>query len=170
MKSGVYLIVFLLIIPVQASLMDHLSVGGIKPDLAMSIIYAVGLLASPAEAAVAGMGLGLVQDIGSAGLLGFTGFTLGLVGLLAGLLGRQVLNIASPSNFIFLFSFSLAQGVLTALLVQLFYGSMPFFSTFFSRMVPQALYAGILGVILLRLINRRNVLGLLRRRSRNKEF
>ena len=72
--------------------------AGIKPDLALVVLFIIGLLTGPAEAALAGMGIGLLQDIGSASLLGFSGFTRGLVGLGAGLLGTRVLDIASPAD------------------------------------------------------------------------
>lgn len=168
MKARVYVIIFLLLVPIQAGLFGRL--GDFRPDLGLAVLYIIGLLAGPAEAALAGIGIGMLQDIGSAGLLGFSGFTHGLIGILAGLLGRQVLNIASPTNIIFIVLFSLIEGALTAALLQLVYGSVPFFSMFFSRMVPQALCTGLLGIVLLRYMNRRNILGWLRRRSRGKEF
>ena len=108
MKPRIYLIILLLIIPIQASLFSPLSLAGIKPDLALAVIYIIGLLTGPGEAALAGIGIGLVQDIGSASFIGLNGFTRGLIGLFAGLFGKRVLDISSPSNFILLAAFSLA--------------------------------------------------------------
>jgi rod shape-determining protein MreD len=101
MKPRVYLMMLLLIIPVQASLFSPLSLAGIKPDLPLALIYIIGLLTGPTEASLAGMGIGLVQDIGSASLIGMNGFTRGSSASRAGFLGRRVLDIASPSNVIF---------------------------------------------------------------------
>ncbi len=109
MKPRVYFAIALLVIPVQATLFTPLSIAGIKPDLPLVLIYIIGLLTGPAEAALAGIGMGLVQDIAGASLLGLTGFSRGLVGLAAGFLGRRVLDIASPSNIVFLSAFSLAE-------------------------------------------------------------
>jgi len=81
MKGPVYLAILLLIIPVQAALFSHLSLGGIKPDLPLALIYVIGLLTGPTEASLAGMAMGLVQDIGSASPLGMNGLTRGLIGL-----------------------------------------------------------------------------------------
>ena len=64
------------------------------------------------------MAVGLVQDIGSASLLGMCGFTPGLVGLAAGVLGRRVLDIASPMNVIFIAAFSLIEGTAIAMFMQ----------------------------------------------------
>jgi hypothetical protein len=54
MKPRIYFIILLLIIPVQASLLSPLSLAGIKPDLALAVLYIIGLLTSPGEAALAG--------------------------------------------------------------------------------------------------------------------
>jgi rod shape-determining protein MreD len=169
MKPRVYLMMLLLIIPVQASLFSPLSLAGIKPDLPLALIYIIGLLTGPTEASLAGMGIGLIQDIGSASLIGMNGFTRGLIGLGAGFLGRRVLDIASPSNVIFLAAFSLMEGVVISMFMQIFYGTVPFFSMFFTRMVPQALYTGLLGTLMLRIISNKNVATQLIRRSLQKE-
>jgi len=128
MKPLVYFTILLLIIPVQAGLLEPLSLGGIKPDLALALLYIIGLLTGPQEAALAGMAIGLVQDIGNASFIGFSGLTRGLIGLSAGLLGRRVLDLTSPSNSIFLAAFSLLEGIFSALLQQMFYGSVHLFS------------------------------------------
>lgn len=169
MKPHVYLMMLLLVIPVQASLFSPLSLAGIKPDLPLALIYIIGLLTGPTEASLAGMGIGLVQDIGSASLVGMNGFTRGLIGLGAGFLGRRVLDIASPSNVIFLAAFSLMEGIVISMFMQIFYGTVPFFSMFFSCMVPQALYTGLLGTLMLRFISNKNVATQLVRRSLQKE-
>ncbi|OGW37489.1 MAG: hypothetical protein A2010_06980 [Nitrospirae bacterium GWD2_57_9] len=169
MKTRTYLAILLVIIPVQASLFSPLSLAGIKPDLAIALIYIIGLLTGPTEACLAGMAVGLVQDIGSASLLGMNATTLGLAGVGAGYLGRRVLDIASPMNVIFLASFSLMQGLVISLFLQTFYGAVPFFSLLITRLVPEAVYTGLLGTFLLRFMNRRNVMSLLMRRSLLKE-
>jgi rod shape-determining protein MreD len=169
MKPRVYVLLLLLIIPVQATVLNPLSFGGIKPDAALAALYCIGLLTGPGEAALIGMALGLVQDVGSAGLIGLAGFTRGLIGLLAGVLGRHVLDIASPSNILFIAVFSLAEAVFIALFLQVFQGSVPFFSLLFTRMLPAALYTGILGYLMLRLLAKKSVLAALRRRSLQKE-
>jgi rod shape-determining protein MreD len=170
MKPRIYFIIFLLIIPVQASLFSHLSLGGIKPDLALASIYIIGLLTGPREAALAGIGIGLIQDIGTASFIGLNGLTHGLVGLFAGIVGRRVLNILSPLNFILVAAFSLAEGLFIALFMQVIYGSVPIFSMFFTSMLPQALYTGVLGILLLRFIGSRNVLNMLKRHALQKEL
>jgi rod shape-determining protein MreD len=170
MKPHVYFLILLLIIPVQAGLLDLLSLGGIKPDLALALIYIIGLLTGPMEAALAGMAIGLIQDIGSASFIGLSALTRGLIGLSAGQLGRQVLDLTSPSNSVFLAAFSMLEGICIAVGLQLSYGSVPFFTLIMERVLPQALYTGVLGVVLLKLLGGKDVLPALIRRDVQKEL
>lgn len=169
MKPWVYLVVLLLIIPIQASLLNPLSIGGIKPDIALAVLFIIGLITGPAEGAFAGMSIGLLQDIGSASLLGFTGLSRGMAGLLSGLLGRKVLDIDNPMIVLFLVALSVAEGIFTALFLQTTYGAVPFLSLLTGRIVPQALYTGLFGLLLLQLVKKKNVITALRRRELQKE-
>ena len=169
MKPRVYFTILLLIIPFQASLIEPISLGGIKPDLTLAVLYIIGLLTGPTEAALAGMAIGLVQDVGSASLIGFSGMTRGLEGLAAGLLGSRVLDLSSPVIVVFLAAFSLAEGILISLFLQVTYGDVPFLSMLGQRMLPQALYTSILGLLLLQLIRKKNIFPLLMRRDFQKE-
>lgn len=165
MKPVVYVLLMLFVIPFQASVLDLIPLDAARPDAALAAIYCIGLLTGPVEAALAGMAVGLLQDVGSASLLGFCGFTRGLIGLGAGMLGRHVLDLASPSNIIFIAAFGLAESVLIAVVLQVFYGSVPFFGLFFSRMLPSALATGALGYFMLRLVSKKGVRAALTRRS-----
>ncbi len=169
MKLRVYLAALLLIIPVQATLFNPISLAGIRPDLGLAVVYIIGLLTGPLEACLAGMALGLVQDIGSASLLGLNAFTRGMVGVAAGYLGTRVLDISSPSNIVFLSAFSLAEGIFIALFMQVYYGSVPLLSIILMRLLPQAVFTGLLGTFMLRFMDRKKVMTLLMRRSLLKE-
>ncbi|MDA8424286.1 MAG: hypothetical protein M0Z89_13260 [Nitrospiraceae bacterium] len=169
MKPWVYLVVLLLILPVQAGLLNPLSIGGIKPDIALAVVFIIGLITGPVEGAFAGMSIGLLQDIGSASLLGLTGLSRGMVGLLSGLLGRRVLDIDNPMIVLFLVALSMAEGLFIALFLQTTYGAVPFLSLVAGRIVPQALYTGLCGLLLLHLTKKKNVLTALTRRELRKE-
>lgn len=169
MKLPVYFIALLLIVPVQASLLEPFSVGGIKPDLGLALLYGVALLTGPLEGALFGIALGLMQDIGSADLIGFTAFTRGLIGLLAGLLGRHLLDLVNPSNIMFIALLSMTDGLFTLFFLQFFYGSVPFFTLLFTRTLPLAVYTGVVGYVLIRILTSKKVLAVLKRRSLQKE-
>jgi rod shape-determining protein MreD len=170
MKAWVYLVILLLMVPVQATLLNPLSIGGIKPDLALALLFIIGLIAGPVEGAFAGMGMGLIQDIGSASLIGFTGLSRGLVGLLAGLLGRRVLDIDNPVIVLFLVALSVAEGIFITLFMQTTYGAVPFFSLVAGRIVPEALYTGLFGLLMLHVTKKKKVLALVKRQDIQKEL
>lgn len=169
MKPGVYLLIMLLLIPLQASLTATLSIFGTAPDLALFIVYAIGLLTSPREGLFAGVAVGIVQDIHAGGYLGLTGFTRGVIGLMSGMLGRRVLNVANMTNAIFLTVFSLAEGVIIAIFMQIYHGDVPFFGIFFGKLLPRAVYTGLLGAILMRRANDRNIRALIMRKGVGQE-
>lgn len=169
MKPGVYVIVLLLIIPLQASLFDPVSIAGVKPDLGLAVLFLIGLLTGPVEGTLAGMAIGITQDIGSGSVLGLAGITRGLAGLAAGLLGRRVLDYKSPSNSIFLVLFALLEGLAIAIFMQVFYGAVPFFRLLVGRILPQAVYTGLLGFAMLQMLGRKNLIAALQRRTTYKE-
>jgi rod shape-determining protein MreD len=166
----VYLIILLVLTPLQASLFSPLSLGGITPDLGLAVLYCIGLLSGPVEAAFAGIAMGLLQDVGSASLIGFSGLTRGIVGLSIGFLGRRVLDIQSPSNVVFLVVFSLAEALLAAVFLDITYGTIPLAGLFFGRMIPRALTTALVGYGLLRLVTNRQALAWIRRRELQKEL
>jgi rod shape-determining protein MreD len=170
MKPRLYVIVFLLLLPLQASLFGPLALGGATPDLGLAVIYCVGLLTGPMEGALAGIAIGLLQDVGSASLIGFSGFTRGLAGIFTGLLGRRVLDVRSPSNIIFLFIISLADSLFSALFLEITYGSVPVVGLFFGRAILRAATTALAGYGILRLITGKHVLAWIRRRELQKEF
>ncbi len=169
MKPWVYGIILPFLVPLQASLLGPLSLGGIAPDLGLAVLYCIGLLTGPVEAAFAGTALGLLQDIGSANLIGFSGLTHGFAGLLAGFLGRRVMDIRDPSNLVLIALFSLAESVFAALFLETLYGSVPFFGLFFGRMLPRALTTAVAGYGILRLATSKRSLALITRREIQKE-
>jgi rod shape-determining protein MreD len=169
MKGLVYVAFLALLLPVQAGLLALFAIGDVRPDLGLAAVFIIGLLTGPAEATVAGIGIGLLQDIGSASLLGFTGLTHGLVGLGAGLIGTRVLDRSNPFIVIFLALFSVLEGIAISIFLQVTCGDVPFFTLLFSRFIPQAAYTGVLCLILLRIVDRRGVLPLLKRQDIGKE-
>ncbi len=169
MKPRVYVVLAVLLPPLQASLFAPLSIAGITPDLGIIVLYAIGMLTGPFEAALAGIGLGLLADLGSASFLGYTALSRGLVGLFMGILGRQVLDIASPSNILFLAAFVIGEGIFHALFIEVVHGSVPFFRLLFVHLLPNALATGVLGIVLFKAIHSRRTLEALTRRELGRE-
>ena len=112
MKFLFYLMLVLLLVPLQTTLLPHLSVWNIKPDLGLVAAAFVGLLAGELEGLLVGLAIGWVLNLFSAGELWLSLLTNGGVGLLAGFLGRQVSHVTSISLGVGLLLVSLASGLL----------------------------------------------------------
>ena len=115
MKFLLYLILVLLLVPLQTTLLPHLSVWNIKPDLGLVAAAFVGLFAGEMEGLLVGLAIGWVLNLFSAGDLWFSLLTNGGVGLLAGFLGRQVSHVTSTSLGAGLLLVSLASGLLATM-------------------------------------------------------
>ena len=85
MKYLFYLILVLLLVPLQTTLLPHLSVWNIKPDLGLVAAALVGLFAGELEGLLVGLAIGWVLSLFSAGELWLSLLTNGGVGLLVSL-------------------------------------------------------------------------------------
>ena len=82
MKFLLYLVLVLLLVPLQTTLLPHLSVWNIKPDLGLVAAAFVGLFAGELEGLLVGLAIGWVLSLFSAGELWLSLLTNGGVGLL----------------------------------------------------------------------------------------
>ena len=93
MKLLLYLGIVLLLVPVQTTLLPHVSLWGVKPDLGLVIAAVIGLVAGELEGLLVGVAIGWVLSLYSAGEVWLSVVTTGGAGLFAGLLGRQVAQV-----------------------------------------------------------------------------
>jgi len=154
MKFLIYLILVLLLVPVQTTLLPHLSVWNIKPDMGLVVAALVGLFAGELEGLLVGLTIGWVLSLYSAGELWLSLLANGGVGLLAGFLGRQVSQVTS---------FLLGGILLLVSLVSGLFAAMSFKGLDMSQMwwmvesivVPQACFDGAVGAGFYWLLSRR---------------
>lgn len=154
MKFLLYLILVLLLVPVQTTLLPHLSVWNIKPDLGLVAAAFVGLFAGEMEGLLVGLAIGWVLNLFSAGELGLSLLTNGGVGLLAGFLGRQVSQVTSISVGVGLLAVSLASGLLAAATFKTLDLSQVWWMVE-SIVLPQACFDGLVGAGLYWLLSQR---------------
>ena len=144
MKFLIYLILVVLLVPLQTTLLPHLSVWGVKPDLGLVAAALVGLFAGELEGLLVGLAIGWVLNLFSAGELWLSLLTNGGVGLLAGFLGRQVSRMTSISLGLGLLLVSLVTGVFAVLNFQHFDGAQMWWMIQ-SIVFPQACFDGVVG-------------------------
>ncbi len=161
MKFLLYLILVLLLVPLQTTLLPHLSVWNIKPDLGLVAAALVGLFAAELEGLLVGLAIGWVLSLFSAGELWLSLLTNGGVGLLAGFLGRQVSQVTAISLGAGLLLVSLASGLLAAMSFKGFDGSQMWWMVQ-SIVFPQACFDGVMGAGFYWLLSRRFDLNRLR--------
>ena len=161
MKFLLYLILVLLLVPVQTTLLPHLSVWNIKPDLGLVAAALVGLFAAELEGLLVGLAIGWVLSLFSAGELWLSLLTNGGVGLLAGFLGRQVSQVTAISLGTGVLLVSLASGLLAAMSFKGFDMAQMWWVVQ-SIVFPQACFDGVMGAGFYWLLSRRFDLNRLR--------
>jgi hypothetical protein len=161
MKFLCYLILVLLLVPLQTTLLPHLSVWNIKPDLGLVAAALVGLFAAELEGLLVGLAIGWVLSLFSAGELWLSLLTNGGVGLLAGFLGRQVSQVTSISLGAGLLLVSLGSGLIAAMSFKGFDMAQMWWMVQ-SIVFPQACFDGVMGAGLYWLLSRRFDLNRLR--------
>ena len=154
MKFAIYLILVLLLVPLQTTLLPHLSVWNVKPDLGLVAAVLVGLFAGELEGLLVGLAIGWVLSLFSAGELWLSLLTNGGAGLLAGFLGRQVSQMTSVSLGLGLLLVSLVSGAFAALNFQHFDGSQMWWMIE-SIVFPQACFDGVVGGALYWILSQR---------------
>jgi LytS/YehU family sensor histidine kinase len=94
MKALIYFAVIVGLVPVQSVLLSHISLWGVKPDLGLVAVCLIGLLGGELDGLLVGLALGWAMSLFSAQDLISSAVIKGAVGFLAGLAGRQVVNLS----------------------------------------------------------------------------
>ena len=152
MKYLLYVLVILVVVPFQVVLSDRLTAFGVHPDLAFIAICLIGLQAGELDAMAVGLALGLTQDLFSGGPHWENLWLKPLVGLLAGLASRNVINLTLVFSLGLLMALSIFSGSVMYLLKSLQGPGVDFFAAAQGIILPQAFYDAAIGVFLLKLL------------------
>lgn len=106
-----YSALILLLVPIQTTLLPHLAIWDIKPDLGLVLAALIGVLAGELEGLIVGLAMGWILNLYSAGDLWLNLVTTGGTGLFAGLLARQVAEITPTIVAVGLLCLSLLGGL-----------------------------------------------------------
>ena len=120
MKNALLIIIVLLIIPFQSSLVNSISLWGVKPDIIFIFVYAIGLTYNEEKAMLMGAGLGLAADIFSGGPLGMNFLSKAATGFAAGALGRRILNMQLRLQILVIFFVTMLEVMLQITLLSVF--------------------------------------------------
>jgi rod shape-determining protein MreD len=133
----------------QATLLDPISVDGVRPDLYLLLVFFLSPRVSPEVATIQGFAIGLCQDALSGGPLGLRAFAYTFLGFMTALLSHD-LHIEKPlAQFWLLLAGAAGAGVLTFALLTFFVGVLPLLPVL-RVIAPEAVYTALFGFLLLR--------------------
>lgn len=112
MKWVYRILIFLIFMPVQTLIMEHLRIGGIKPDLALVLVFVQGWAFGEVNGLFWGLALGSLVDFFSTGVLGVNFILKVSVGFVSGILGKSLLNLAVWINSFFIFFISVLHDIM----------------------------------------------------------
>jgi rod shape-determining protein MreD len=134
----------------QAALLGPISVGGVRPDLFLLLVFFLSPRVSPEVATFQGFAIGLCQDALSGGPLGLRAFTYTLLGFVTAWLSHDLYTEKPLPQFWLLLAGAAGAGVLTLALLTFFVGFLPLLPALWVA-APEALYTAVIGFLLLRL-------------------
>ena len=152
MKVAAYIALVLLVIPIQIVLLDRISIAGIRPDLALVTVCLIGLYRGEMETVLAGLAMGFAQDLFSGGALWGNLCLKPVLGLMAGLASRNLVNLTWAFVLALMLGLSVLSGSVMYLLKSLTGSGANFFLAVRGIILPQACYDAILGLATLKLI------------------
>ncbi len=143
MRHMVYLALALGLVPVQSTVLDHLSIAGVRPDLCLVAVSLIGFFGGMADGVLMGALLGFEQDLFSAGEAWVSVITKAVIGLSGGLVARYVAHVTPVTVAPMMVGLSLCSGM-----AFLFAGAggPDAMTAVQAILAPQALLDGVVGV------------------------
>jgi rod shape-determining protein MreD len=106
MKAILYGVFILIIVPIQATILHHIAIGGVRPDLCLAITCLIGYVIGERHGLLLGLAVGFMQDLVSAGDMWINFLSKGVCGFVAGLVGRHLVQTTSLSFLVLVLSLS----------------------------------------------------------------
>ncbi len=139
----------LLCATVQTVLLGPATVGGVRPDLFLLLLFFLSPRMTAEAATVQGFLLGLCQDALSGGPLGLRAFAYSLLGFLAARLSHDLYTDKPFAQCWLLLAGCTATGALSLALLSFFLVAPPILPTFLWVILPEAVYTAALGFLIL---------------------
>jgi rod shape-determining protein MreD len=147
-----YTMLVLVLVPIQVGLGSRISIAGVNPDLPLIAVCLIGLFVGEMEALWVGVALGFTQDLLSGGLFWGNLCLKPVIGLLAGLASRSLVNLTAKFAFALLFALSIFSGAIMFALKSMSGAGADFFVLAREIILPQACFDAVLGVAVFKLI------------------
>lgn len=145
MKPILYVLGIIGVILLQTTLLNSITIMGIKPDLALIVVYFVGLFGGEIRGAVTGLALGYLMDLLSGGGWGIHLATKPTLGFLAGRLGRTLVNVKVVFTGMIISLCSVVQGLIFLLVSYFIMAPENPVALLSHTILLQAIYDGVVG-------------------------
>lgn len=132
----------------QVGLAPYLSIGGVVPNFMLLVVVTLALVEGPSAGAIAGFASGLLFDLLGSGPVGPMILVLTLAGYLAGLMHEKMFAEGWLLPLTVLAIASLSAEVAYGLILNLLGVGGPFWLSFFTKMLPAAVYNTALAVLI----------------------
>jgi cell shape-determining protein MreD len=155
MSKVLWAAVILLVVPVQVTVLQHAAIGEVRPDLCLVLACLAGYLRGERHGLLAGLAVGFLQDLASVNRLWLNLLTKAAAGLVAGMVGRQLVKPTALSFLGLMLAASSSAGLLFLFTGQSMTTWGEAFLLIKSALLPQAAYDAIAGAGLCWLLARR---------------
>ena len=163
-KIGRLQIYFILAIAllIQLTLLDHIKIFGIKPDLMLIPVIFFGLFLGSGKGLESGIAAGILKDLFALDFFGINACILGVTGLLAGVLGTKFSRESKNTQIllvVFLTAFSMTLHYVVASIFSKWI-NIDFGDYVWSAVIPTSVYTTLLSIpIFSKLMKRYEVRG-----------
>ncbi|MDR3686086.1 MAG: rod shape-determining protein MreD [Coriobacteriia bacterium] len=132
----------------QVGLAPYIAIGGVVPDFLLLVVVTLALVEGPAAGASAGFAAGLIFELIGSGPVGPMVLVLAVTGYMAGLLHENMFAEGWLLPLTVLAVASIASTLAYGLMLDLLGVGGPFLLTFFTKMLPEALYDTALALLI----------------------
>jgi len=132
----------------QAGLAPYMAIGGVVPNFLLLVVVTLALVEGPAAGASVGFACGLIFDLLGSGPVGPMILVLAVTGYLAGLLHENMFAEGWLLPLTVLGVAALGSEIAYGLILSVMGVGGPFLLTFFTNMLPAAVYNTALGLLI----------------------
>ena len=132
----------------QVGLAPYIAIGGVVPDFLLLVVVTLALVEGPTAGASAGFAAGLIFELIGSGPVGPMVLVLAVTGYMAGLLHENMFAEGWLLPLTVLAVASIASTLAYGLMLDLLGVGGPFVVSFFTMMLPEALYDTALGLLI----------------------
>lgn len=137
----------LVAVVLQAGLAPYLAIGGVVPNFMLLVVVTLAFVEGPQAGAMCGFGAGLLFDLLGSGPVGPMTLVLTLTGYVTGLLQENMFAEGWLLPLTVLALASLGAEVAYGLILMLLGVGEPMIGTFFTKMLPGAVYDSVLALL-----------------------